>query len=80
MGERFAYLARTKTPSRFCTASLYGSRASCIPCNTFVEFLESVYDVRKRTRGVSFQKFLLSLNYAMKKSFRGGGKALARAY
>lgn len=59
--RNFAYLAQTKTPSRFCTASLFGSRASCIPCNTFVEFLEPVYDVRKRPHGVSFRKFLAKL-------------------
>jgi hypothetical protein len=68
-GRNFAYLARTKTPSRFCTASLFGSRASCIPCNTFVEFLESVYDVRKRPRGVSFRKFLAKLPLMIQSRF-----------
>ena len=67
--RNFAYLAQTKTPSRFCTASLFGSRASCIPCNTFVEFLEPVYDVRKRPRGVSFRKFLAKLPLMIQSRF-----------
>lgn len=77
-GRNFAYLARTKTPSRFCTASLFGSRASCIPCNTFVEFLESVYDVRKRPRGVSFRKFLAKLPLMIQSRFAEVEKLCAR--